>query len=234
VDEAEFLRRCIKCGQCMRVCPTHVVHPAGLHFGLEALWTPVLVYRLGTSGCQLNCIACSHLCPTGALRPVSLAERRGTGAFAGTGGLKTGTAFMDRGRCLAWAMNTPCIVCQENCPVSPKAIVTRERFEPVAGIGEQGVSGVDGRRIRLRGAALVPGRFAGGDYYCAPKGLDPGDRQRIIENGRDSLRLAAPFRSPPPPGSRLRILVRLQQPYVLPERCIGCGVCEHECPVSGL
>ncbi len=233
VDEAEFLRRCIKCGQCMRVCPTNVVHPAGPAFGLEALWTPVLVYRLGTSGCQLNCIACSHLCPTGALRPVSLAERRGTGEYAGRGGLKMGTAFMDRGRCLPWAMNTPCIVCQENCPVSPKAIVTRERFEPVAGVPELVVSDADETWIRLRDADLAPGRFAGGDYFCRLKGLDAGVRQGIMENGRDSLRLAAPFRSPPPPGSRLRLLVRLQQPYVLPDRCIGCGVCEHECPVSG-
>lgn len=233
VDEDEFLRRCIKCGQCMRVCPTNVIQPAGLAFGLEALWTPVLVYRLGTSGCQLNCIACSHLCPTGALRPVSLAERRGTGDFAGRGGLKMGTAFMDRGRCLAWAMNTPCIVCQENCPVSPKAIITREHFEPAAGAGEPVVAGTEGTIIRLRGAALVAGRFGGGDYFCLPKGLDPGARERIIENGRDSLRLAAPFRSSPLPGSRLQILVRLQQPYVLPDRCIGCGVCEHECPVSG-
>lgn len=233
LDETEFLRRCIKCGQCMRVCPTNVIHPAGPGFGLGDLWTPVLVYRLGTSGCQLNCIACSHLCPTGALRPVSLAERRGTGDFARTGALKIGTAFVDRGRCLAWAMNTPCIVCQENCPVSPKAIITRERFETVPAAGELVVATVNGRQIRLRGAPLIPDRFAGGDYFCRPKGLDPGVKQRIIENGRDILRLAAPFRSSPPPGSRLRILIRLQQPYVLPDRCIGCGVCEHECPVSG-
>lgn len=33
-----------------------------------------------------------------------------------------GTAFYDRGRCLPWAMNTECIVCEEMCPTSPKAI----------------------------------------------------------------------------------------------------------------
>ncbi|MDJ0668352.1 MAG: 4Fe-4S binding protein, partial [Desulfobacterales bacterium] len=27
--------------------------------------------------------------------------------------------------------------------------------------------------------------------------------------------------------------VRLQQPFVDPHRCIGCGVCQHECPVRG-
>jgi formate hydrogenlyase subunit 6/NADH:ubiquinone oxidoreductase subunit I len=36
--------------------------------------------------------------------------------------VKIGTAFYDRGRCLPWAMNTECIVCEEVCPVSPKAI----------------------------------------------------------------------------------------------------------------
>jgi NAD-dependent dihydropyrimidine dehydrogenase PreA subunit len=30
------------------------------------------------------------------------------------------------------------------------------------------------------------------------------------------------------------IQIRLQQPYVDPKQCIGCGVCEHECPVLGL
>jgi len=233
VSEEEFLRRCIKCGQCMRVCPTNVIHPAGLQFGMEALWTPVLMFRLGTSGCQVNCIACSHLCPTGALRPVSLAERQGTGEFESSGALKMGTAFMDRGRCLAWAMGTPCIVCQENCPVSPKAIITRERFEAVPSAGELIVAGVAGRRVPLRGAALAPGRFAGGDYFCRLEGLDPSAQQRIIGNDKDSLHLSAPFHSSPPPGSRLRILIRLQQPYVMLERCIGCGICQHECPVSG-
>ncbi|UCF21720.1 MAG: 4Fe-4S binding protein [Gemmatimonadota bacterium] len=31
----------------------------------------------------------------------------------------------------------------------------------------------------------------------------------------------------------LRRGVRLQRPYIDIEKCIGCGVCEHECPVSG-
>ena len=34
-------------------------------------------------------------------------------------------------------------------------------------------------------------------------------------------------------GDLITLLVRLQLPYVDPARCIGCGVCEHECPVKG-
>ena len=33
--------------------------------------------------------------------------------------------------------------------------------------------------------------------------------------------------------AKLEVLIRLQQPYVKPQHCIGCGVCEHECPVRG-
>ena len=40
--------------------------------------------------------------------------------------MKIGTAFYDRGRCLPWAMDIPCIVCEEFCPTSPKAIWVKE------------------------------------------------------------------------------------------------------------
>jgi ferredoxin len=41
-----------------------------------------------------------------------------------------GTAFYDTGRCLPWAMATPCIVCEEFCPTSPKAIWVEEAEVP--------------------------------------------------------------------------------------------------------
>ena len=154
--EAEFVSRCIKCGQCMRICPTNVIQPAGWEFGLEGLWTPVLNFRIGTSGCQYKCIACSNICPTAAIRPITLDERLGRNRFAGAGPLRIGSAFVDRGRCLPWAMDTPCIVCQENCPVSPKAITTRAVFSPVATAGELLVADADAQTIRFQ-----LGRIAG-------------------------------------------------------------------------
>jgi Pyruvate/2-oxoacid:ferredoxin oxidoreductase delta subunit len=34
--------------------------------------------------------------------------------------------------------------------------------------------------------------------------------------------------------AKVDLMVKLQRPFVDATRCTGCGMCEHECPVSGL
>ncbi len=234
LPEAAFLQRCIKCGQCMRVCPTNVIHPAGLQAGIEGIWTPMLNFRMGTSGCQHGCIACGNLCPTAAIRPITLNERLGKGDFSSRGAIRTGMAFVDRGRCLPWAMDRPCIVCQENCPVSPKAIFTRSEFKPVRLDGELRFHGMSDNRMLVDGPAMPADRFATGDYFLAldsSHGLPPA---RITAIGPGGLTLADDaLANVARKGDRISLLVRLQLPVVDPSHCIGCGVCEHECPVKG-
>jgi polyferredoxin len=235
LPEQQFLSRCIKCGQCMRICPTNVIHPAGLTAGLEGLWTPVLNFRIGTSGCQHNCIACGNLCPTAAIRPISLEERQGIGRYDEQGPIKIGTAFIDRGRCLPWAMDRPCIVCQENCPVSPKAIFTRELFNTVRIQRPLVVKYADTTRIEFQSNALPANQYATGDYFCVVSGSPDRRGRQIIANSSNSLTVDSkfPFEQPPHAQDAVSIQIRLQQPYVDPKYCIGCGVCEHECPVRG-
>jgi len=146
LDESHFLDRCIRCGDCMKVCPTNALHPAMLEGGVEGLWTPVLVPRIGY--CEPNCVLCSQVCPTGAIWEITVAEKTGTRDSAPGASqaeppndqpktattatapptapkrdpIRIGTAFYDRGRCLPWAMGIECIVCEEWCPTSPKAI----------------------------------------------------------------------------------------------------------------
>jgi len=125
LDEPDFLSRCIRCGECMKVCPNNSLHPTLGEAGLEGLWTPTLVPRIGY--CEPSCILCSEVCPTGAIWQITPREK---GWVVGVGQqsqqVRVGTAFYDRGRCLPWAMATECIVCEEWCPVSPKAIYLQE------------------------------------------------------------------------------------------------------------
>lgn len=127
LDEPEFLSRCIRCGECMKVCPNNSLHPTFTEAGIQGLWTPTLVPRIGY--CEPSCVLCSEVCPTGAIWQITPKEKGwvvGVGASAADQPIRLGTAFYDRGRCLPWAEATECIVCEEWCPVSPKAIYIEE------------------------------------------------------------------------------------------------------------
>lgn len=126
LDEPDFLARCIRCGECMKVCPNNAIQPTLTEAGLEGLWTPTLVPRIGY--CEPSCVLCSEVCPTGAIWTITPREKGWVAGAATEQGqpLRLGTAFYDRGRCLPWAEATECIVCEEWCPVSPKAIYVEE------------------------------------------------------------------------------------------------------------
>lgn len=150
--ENDLLHKCIRCGECNRACPTSAIQPAITEAGVEGLWTPVLVPRAGY--CDYSCNACGQVCPVQAIPPLDLATKRQQ---------VIGKAYIDEGRCIAWADGTDCIVCEEMCPLGEKAIVLEE-------------------------AEVIT-----------------GDNERVT----------------------------VQQPRVIRDRCIGCGICEYKCPVNG-
>jgi len=124
LDEGDFLSRCIRCGECMKVCPNNALHPTLTEAALEGLWTPTLIPRIGY--CETSCVLCSQVCPTGAIWEITAKEKGwSVDLTGGAKPIRLGTAFYDRGRCLPWAMATECIVCEEWCPTSPKAVYLR-------------------------------------------------------------------------------------------------------------
>jgi polyferredoxin len=125
VEERAFLERCIRCAECMKVCPNNALHPAFFEAGVEGLWTPILIARIGY--CEFSCVLCGQVCPTGAIQKITEKEKMGIEQPP----IKIGTAFYDHGRCLPWSMQTPCIVCEEFCPTSPKAIWVEEVDAPM-------------------------------------------------------------------------------------------------------
>ena len=191
LDEDRFLARCIRCGQCMRICPGNIIQPALFEAGIQGLWTPAVNYRIGVSGCQPNCVACGQVCPTAAIRPLSLEEKQGTGEFAAQGPIRMGTAFVDRTRCLPWAMDRPCLVCHELCPVSPKAIFTRTVFETI-----RGGAGVTGQGSGKGWTCTPPPRavnLGSGDHYLRVTGQPGAALRRIIGFSGNRLTLEDPW-----------------------------------------
>jgi len=117
LKEDEFINRCVRCGNCMKVCPTNVLQPSMLQAGLGGVWTPHLVNEIGY--CEYNCVLCGEVCPTGAISKLPLAKKQHA---------KLGVAKVDRSICIAWSGNKECLVCEEHCPVPSKAIKIEEAW----------------------------------------------------------------------------------------------------------
>ena len=257
VEEQEFLKRCIKCDQCIRVCPTNVLQPAGMEAGIEGIWTPVMNFRMGS--CQLNCTACGQVCPTGAIQRISVEQKLGLGEFAKDGPVKLGTAHFDVGRCLPWSKNTPCVVCEEVCPTSPKAIHCEYR-QMLIRDGKKQVTSATATTVTLadypppgrafgESSIFRPGEFRGDQttsYHVQIVHRDgTSETHRVLNNDVDTLMIGemdpssgqvndgSQFEHVPQRGEIAAINLELKLPKIDTALCIGCGLCEKECPVVG-
>ncbi|MCF7973507.1 MAG: 4Fe-4S binding protein [Phycisphaerae bacterium] len=104
VPESAFLQLCIRCGQCMKVCPNHVLQPMGVEHGMNGLWTPKVV--ADWSGCEPTCNNCGQVCPTGAIRALPIEEKRAA---------RMGLAVVDEQQCLPHAGSGECQLCADEC-----------------------------------------------------------------------------------------------------------------------
>jgi polyferredoxin len=151
-DEQALSSKCIRCGECARVCPTGVIQPSSSIECLEVFWTPILMTRLGY--CDYSCTLCGEVCPTGAITKLSLERKQKT---------VIGIAHINEKRCIPWAQGTECIVCEEMCPIPEKA-------------------------IKL-------------------------EKETVMNSSSE--------------------ISDILLPRVIPDLCIGCGICEYKCPVEG-
>ena len=133
-SEGDFIRKCVRCGECMKVCLRSALYPDLTRAGVTGLFMPVIIPRLGY--CEYNCTLCGQVCPTGAIPRLPLDEKRKS---------VIGTAVIDRNICLPYAKKLNCIVCEEHCPIPEKAI----RFETVDDTDYQG------RKVSLKRPYIV-------------------------------------------------------------------------------
>jgi ferredoxin len=113
LPEVDFLDRCIRCLECVRMCSSNgrCLQPSGIHNNILELWTPLAIMREGY--CEYNCNLCGQVCPTQAILPLPLEQKKHT---------PMGLAYFDKNLCIPFAQNKDCIVCEEHCPTPDKAI----------------------------------------------------------------------------------------------------------------
>jgi MauM/NapG family ferredoxin protein len=207
IPETEFLRTCIRCGECMKSCLTNTLQPCLWESGFSGLWTPKMELRLAP--CDQNCNVCGKVCPTQAIRSVSLEEKTHA---------KVGTAILRKEMCLVWAENKLCLICDEICPYN--AIV----FRPVEGYRRPVViaskcngCGFCEQRCPVKGESaivVVPNgeiRLKEGSYVKEAKKLqlefkpDPGDDKFLLEESglkaeekKQGEQKISPFEKPSP------------------------------------
>lgn len=114
VPDDEFLAKCIRCGKCIEICPDKTLLSAHLDQGLN-LGTPYFIPR--QIPCSL-CMKCPDVCPTGALKPLTMRD------------VRIGVAEIDQDRCYAYQGDV-CRSCYNNCPLIDEAIKMVEFQYPV-------------------------------------------------------------------------------------------------------
>ena len=132
VPERQFLQLCVRCGECIKVCPNNVLQPAGWAEGFSGFWTPKVV--ADWSGCEPTCNNCGQVCPTGAIRALELEEKRAA---------RMGLAIVDRQTCLPFAAAQGCQLCSAECKAAGYDAIefvrvgaeVDETGNPVAGSG---------------------------------------------------------------------------------------------------
>lgn len=140
----QFEWLCVRCGNCIRACPYAILHNDLGQSGPTGILTPVLTFN--NDYCRTDCVACGQACPSGALQPLTVQQKRSTRIGLATVNLDT--CDMAKGgdcrRCIQECpyhaiepagddfdpfprvLPSPCTgcgACQRVCPVTPPAIL---------------------------------------------------------------------------------------------------------------
>jgi len=108
----KFIAKCTACQLCVARCPAKIIKPSAKGFGPVAL-------DMSKNFCHFNCRECSKVCPTGAIKPLSLNEKQHC---------RIAEVVFKPTTCIVFQEGTACGLCAKGCPTG--AITLRKNGTP--------------------------------------------------------------------------------------------------------
>lgn len=112
VSAEHMLNHCTACQLCVSKCPSHVLKPAFMEYGLGGMMQPMLNYEKGF--CNFDCTLCGDICPNEAIKPLTIKEKHQT---------QVGRVVFIRENCIVYRDGTSCGACSEHCPTQAVSMV---------------------------------------------------------------------------------------------------------------
>ena len=112
-----FTQACSACHLCVSTCPTKVITPTFLEYGIGGLLQPKMNYA--ESFCDYECNLCGKVCPTGAILPLSQDEKKFT---------QIGTVDLLKEKCVVYVDKNNCGACGEVCPTHTISFIDKDNI----------------------------------------------------------------------------------------------------------
>ncbi len=105
-------QHCSACQLCISACPNQVLRPSNRW---PSLMQPEMSYERGY--CRPECTECSKVCPSGAIKPISVEEKSS---------ISIGNAVWIKDNCIVNRDHVQCNTCEQHCPTGAIMLVARD------------------------------------------------------------------------------------------------------------
>lgn len=112
ISRTHFQQHCTSCHLCVSKCPSHVIKPAFMEYGLEGVMQPTVYFEKGF--CNFDCTVCGDVCPNGAIKPLTVEQKHLT---------QIGKVVFIEENCIVYTDGTSCGACSEHCPTQAIAMI---------------------------------------------------------------------------------------------------------------
>lgn len=112
-----FTDNCTACHLCVSACPTQVLQPSFLEYGILGILQPRMDFY--KSFCNFECKICGDVCPTGAIKIFPLEHKKL---------IQTGIAKFVKENCIVLTQKTECGACSEHCPTKAVHMIPDQKL----------------------------------------------------------------------------------------------------------